>query len=69
MLDETRQWLDLRASYGAGPLYTHKPRLSVADSLLGVVLRRKKALQVYNVQVSSRFQSMEVAQTVGIVRS
>ena len=31
MLDETRQWLDLQASHGAGGHYIGKPRLSVAD--------------------------------------
>jgi hypothetical protein len=27
-LDETRQWLDLRASFGAGKAYLRKPRLT-----------------------------------------
>ena len=42
LLDETRQWLDLRACHGAGPSYIAKPRLSVEDSLVGIVIRRKK---------------------------
>ena len=50
MLDESREWLDLRASYGAGEAYINKPRLAVGDSLLGVVVRRKKPMQVTNVQ-------------------
>ena len=50
MLDESREWLDLRASYGAGEAYVNKPRLAVDDSLLGVVVRRKKPIQVANVQ-------------------
>jgi len=29
MLDESREWLDLRASHGAGEAYLKKPRLSV----------------------------------------
>ena len=29
MLDDSREWLDLRASYGAGEAYISKPRLSV----------------------------------------
>src|SRR5438477_1095000 len=33
MLDESRQWLDLRASHGAGHAYINKPRLSVEESL------------------------------------
>ena len=32
MLDESREWLDLRASYGAGEAYLNKPRLSVEES-------------------------------------
>lgn len=67
MLDETREWLDLRASYGAGEAYVKKPRLAAGESLLGVVVRRKKPLQVPNVQVSSRYQNVEVARREGLV--
>ncbi len=67
LLDQSRQWLDLRASFGAGETYLRKPRLSVEESLLGVVVRRKKALQVQNVQVSSRYQSVEAARREGLV--
>lgn len=67
LLDETQEWLDLRASYGAGPGYINKPRLSAAESLLGVVVRRKRPLQVENVQVSSRYQHVEVARQEGLV--
>ena len=67
LLDETRQWLDLRASFGAGEAYLHKPRVSVEESLLGVVVRRKKPVQLENVQVSSRYQQIEVARTEGLV--
>src|SRR6185295_1549574 len=48
LLDESSHWLDLRASFGAGESYLHKPRLSVEESLVGVVVRRKKPLQVAN---------------------
>ena len=67
LLDETRQWLDLRASFGAGEAYLRKPRLSVDESLLGVVVRRRKPLQVDNVQTSSRYQHVEVAWREGLV--
>jgi signal transduction histidine kinase len=67
LLDNTREWLELRASFGAGERYVNRPRLSVADSLLGVVVRRKKPLQVEDVQVSSRYQSVEVARSEGLV--
>ena len=67
MLDESREWLHLRASYGAGEAYINKPRLPVDDSLLGVVVRRKKPMQVANVQESSRYQHVEVARCEGLV--
>jgi signal transduction histidine kinase len=67
LLDETREWLDLRASYGAGDAYINKPRLGVGESLLGVVVRRKKPLQVANVQVDSRYQNVELARQENLV--
>jgi len=67
MLDESREWLDLRASYGAGKAYLKKPRLSVEESVLGVVVRRKKPLQLENVQTSSRYQNVEVARREGLI--
>ena len=67
MLDDSREWLDLRASYGAGEAYVKKPRLAAGESLLGVVVRRRKPLQVPNVQVSSRYQNVEVARREGLV--
>jgi signal transduction histidine kinase len=67
MLDESRDWLDLRASHGAGDAYLNKPRLPVDDSLLGVVVRRKKPMQVTNVQTSSRYQHVEVARQEGLI--
>ena len=67
LLDDSRQWLDLRASFGAGQAYIGKPRLSVEESLMGTVLRRKKPLQVPNVQLSSGYQNTEVARREGLV--
>jgi len=67
LLDDSREWLDLRASCGAGESYLNKPRLSVAESLLGIVLRRKKPIQVENVQTSSRYQNVEIARREGLI--
>ena len=67
MLDEAREWLELRASYGAGEAYINKPRLAVNDSLLGTVVRRKKPLQVENVQLSAQYQHVEIARQEGLV--
>jgi signal transduction histidine kinase len=66
LLDDTRQWLDLRASYGAGPSYVSKPRLEVNETLLGAVARRRKPMQVENVQTSNRYQHVEVARSEGL---
>ena len=67
MLDATREWLDLRASYGAGEQYVKKSRLSVAESFVGIVVRRKKPMQLENVQTSSRYQNVEIARREGLV--
>jgi len=67
LLDESRQWLDLRASYGAGDAYIKKPRLAVEESLIGVVVRRKKPLQVANVQADTRYQNVELARRENLV--
>jgi len=67
MLDAGREWLDLRASYGAGPDYLNKPPLSAAESLLGIVVRRKKPIQVLNVQTSGRYQNLAIARKEGLV--
>ena len=67
LLDESREWLDLRASYGAGDAYINKPRLSADESLIGVVVRRKKPLQVANVQADNRYQNIELARRESLV--
>ncbi len=67
MIDESREWLDLRASYGAGDAYIKKPRLAMGESLLGVVARLKKPMQVPNVQASNRYQNIEVARQEGLI--
>ena len=67
LLDDSHAWLELRASFGAGETYLRKPRLNVEESLIGSVVRRKKPVQVENVQTSSRYQNVEVARTEGLV--
>jgi len=67
MLDESREWLELRASYGAGQAYVKRSKLSASESLVGIVVRRRKPLQVENVQTSSRYQSTELAKREGLV--
>jgi signal transduction histidine kinase len=67
LIDSSREWLDLRASFGAGEAYLRKPRLNLEESLLGVVVRRKKPLQVGNVQTSTGYQNLEVARREGLI--
>ena len=67
LLDESGQWLELRASSGAGESYLKKPRLSVDESFLGIVVRRKKPMQLENVQASALYQNVAVARTEGLV--
>jgi signal transduction histidine kinase len=66
MLDESGEWLDMRASSGAGEAYINKPRLSVDESFLGIVVRRKKPLQLENVQTSTLYQNTDVARREGL---
>ncbi len=67
MLDESRTWLDLRASFGAGEAYLRQPRVNAQESLIGAVVRRKRPIHVENVQTSSGFQNVEVARQEGLV--
>jgi signal transduction histidine kinase len=67
LLDETSQSLRLSASHGAGPAYLKKPDMSVEDSMVGVVVRRKRALQEINVQISSRYVNTDLARKEGLV--
>jgi signal transduction histidine kinase len=67
LVDESLQWLDLRASYGASEAYLRKPRLSIAESLLGSVVRRRKPIQEDNIQTSTRYQHPELARAEGLV--
>jgi len=65
--DDSGHWLDLKACWGAGNDYLTKPRLSSEESLLGAVLRRKKPIQVENVQQSTRYQNQQVARAEELV--
>jgi signal transduction histidine kinase len=61
MLDDSGKWLDVRASAGAGKAYLGKPRVSLEESFVGIVVRRRKAMQLDNVQSSGRYQNASVA--------
>lgn len=67
MLDDTGQWLDLRASHGAGERYRQKPRLAVDESFAGIVVRRGRPMQLEDVQISGRYQNVSVAREEKLV--
>lgn len=67
LLDDSEQWLELRACDGAGRHYLNKPRLLVNESLLGTVVKRRRHIQVENVQQSSLYQHVEIARREGLV--
>mgnify|MGYP001442859985 CR=1 FL=1 len=67
LLDVTGDWLELRALHGAGLDYRNRPALSVAESLMGSVVRRRKPMQVLNVQTSAQYQHPEIARREGLV--
>ena len=67
LLDEAGEWLEVRAQYGGGSAYQQRPPLSVAESLMGSVVRRQKPLQVPNVQTSAQYQNQEIARCEGLV--
>ena len=60
LLDETRELLELKASFGLDG-EGRKNSIHVSDSLLGAVVRRKKALQLENLQGSARYSELEVS--------
>lgn len=67
MLDDSGEGLELRASFGAGSAYVNKPKLSMDESFAGIVVRRKKPLQLENVQIAGRYQNINVARREGLV--
>jgi signal transduction histidine kinase len=67
LLDESGEFLELRASYGASEAYLNKPKLALSDSFLGIVFRRKKPMQLENVQTSALYQNAALARSEGLV--
>ncbi len=67
MIGEDPNSLEVRASHGAGPEYLGRGQLTVDESLVGVVIRRRKPLQIEDVRSSRLYQSTEVARREGLV--
>jgi signal transduction histidine kinase len=67
LLNPAGDRLELRACHGASNAYLKRPPLSVADSLIGTVVRRRKPVQVHNVQEHGAYQHIELARKDGLV--
>jgi signal transduction histidine kinase len=67
LLNAERDQLELRACHGASADYLSKPPLPVSESIIGSVVRRRKPVQVYNVQDHDAFQHIELARKDGLV--
>ena len=67
LLNAERDRLELRACHGASADYLTKPALPVGDSLIGAVVRRRKTVQVYNVQEHDAYRHIELARQDGLV--
>lgn len=67
LLDPTGEWLDLKAAWGAGPAYRNKARLSVSESFVGEVVRRRRPMQITDVRSSARYHHTVVARKEGLV--
>lgn len=67
LLNAERDQLELRACHGASADYLSKPPLPVSESIIGSVVRRRKPVQVYNVQHHDAFQHIELARQDGLV--
>ncbi len=67
LLDPSGEWLEVRAQFGAGINYQQRPPLSVVESWMGSVVRRRKPMQVSNVQTSAQYQHPEIARREGLV--
>ncbi|MDE1171835.1 MAG: GAF domain-containing protein [Verrucomicrobium sp.] len=59
--------LSLRASVGTGVRYQHRPPVRVDESLVGVVIKRMKAVTISDVQKDPRFQEVGMARREGLV--
>jgi len=66
LLDETREWLSVRASHGASERYLAKPRLNVNESFVGVVVRRRRSLQLDDIVGSGKYQHSALAAQDGL---
>lgn len=62
------QALQVKATFGGGAAYSDRERkIFLEDSIMGIVIRRAKPLQVANIYESHRYQNTEMARSEGLV--
>jgi signal transduction histidine kinase len=66
LLDGEGRELELKAWHGASEAYIRKPNLVVAESLVGVAVRRLRPVSVLNVQQHAQYQQTELAREEGL---
>lgn len=66
MVSADGESLTLRASDGASEQYRNKPDVPINESLVGVVINRRKPLSVLNVQENESFRHIQVAREEGL---
>ncbi len=60
--------LEIKATHGAGKSYTDSRRtINIEESLMGIVIRRRKPIQISDVFESNRFQNQDMAREEGLV--
>lgn len=67
LLNDKGTELVLRAWHGAGSKYQNKPNLQVDESLVGVVVKKRRPLAVLNVREHHRYQHIDLARREGLV--
>jgi signal transduction histidine kinase len=67
LLNQSGSELELRSCHGGGQAYRDKAPVSVDESLVGAVIRRRKPMQEENVQTSGRYHHSLIAQAEGLV--
>jgi signal transduction histidine kinase len=68
MLSADKRELMIRACHGTSPRYAQNRKpISVEESLVGVVINRRRPLSVLNVQVDHRYQQTELARKEGLI--
>ncbi len=67
LFNAERDELEVRACHGASDDYLSKRPLPVNESIIGSVVRRRKPIQVYNVQEYGVSQHIELARKNGLV--